>query len=73
MLWAFDIERVKDPKTGLDIPLDASAETGYFKGFVTAPLPYEVNFVPRTEVMRGVLEKEFEQTVAFFKGEGREV
>ncbi len=73
MLWAFSIERVKDTVTGEDVPLDASAETGYFKGFVTAPLPYEVKFKPRSKQVEDMLEKEFDEAVAFFKDEGREV
>jgi hypothetical protein len=73
MLWAFSIERVKDAVTGEDVPLDPSAETGYFKGFVTAPLPYEVNFKPRSKQVEDLIKEEFDQAVAFFEEQGREV
>jgi hypothetical protein len=58
MVWAFDI---KAESTSVD----TDVHTAYSNGFLTAPLKFPVNFVPRSEKHAAVIRSEFEEAKAF--------
>lgn len=72
MLWAFSVKQAKDPKTGSLVPVDSAIETGYQRGFVTAPHWFPAEFVVRSEAKRKIVEHEFQAAQEQFRSEGRE-
>lgn len=56
--WAFDI-------TTDAAAVDTNVETAYTNGFLTCPLKFLVQFVPRSPTHKTVIEKEFESVKSF--------
>ncbi|KAF9263362.1 cytochrome P450 [Marasmius fiardii PR-910] len=62
IIWAFDLQVPRDPKTGNPLVPDINDEEATFTtGFVSVPKIYPVAFVPRTEVRKEMVMKAFEQ------------
>ncbi|KAJ4373847.1 hypothetical protein N0V83_002586 [Neocucurbitaria cava] len=64
ILWAFNIEPKMDSNTGKPADLDVTA---YADGFIRCPLPFQVNFVPRSEQHVKVVETDFRNIKEFLK------
>ncbi|CAO2651395.1 Nn.00g039650.m01.CDS01 [Neocucurbitaria sp. VM-36] len=64
LLWAFKIEPKLDSSTGKPIDLDV---TRYTDGFIRCPLPFQVNFVPRSEEHVKVIQNDFRNIRDFLK------
>ena len=64
LLWAFKIEPKIDSSTGKPADLDVTA---YTDGFLRSPLPYQVNFVPRSERHVKVIQDDLEKVKDFLQ------
>ncbi|ESK96459.1 cytochrome p450 [Moniliophthora roreri MCA 2997] len=62
IIWAFDLQVPKDPKTGNPIIPDINDEDAtYTDGFVSVPKAYPLAFIPRSEKKAQIVRKAFEQ------------
>jgi cytochrome P450 len=60
LLWAFDIRKKRDPKTGKEIDLDIFAFTN---GLNIRPQPFECDIIPRTEEIKETIIREGEEAL----------
>ncbi|KAK7061088.1 hypothetical protein VNI00_000823 [Paramarasmius palmivorus] len=61
IIWAFDLQTLKDTKTGQPIIPDINDEEAtYTDGFVSVPKAYPLAFVPRSEKRAQIVRKAFE-------------
>ena len=58
LVWAYNI-------TTEASVVDTDVETAYTPGFLTAPLKFPVQFVPRSPKHKDVIEREYEVASAF--------
>lgn len=56
LIWAFNFDKAKDPKTGLPKVYD---EYDYAKGILTAPNPFECVITPRSPHHAELIEQTF--------------
>lgn len=57
LLWAFTIEPGVDERTGEVVELDTEA---YDDNFAPWPIPFKLNFVPRSQKHVEIIQKEFQ-------------
>ncbi|KEZ41967.1 Podospora anserina S mat+ genomic DNA chromosome 4, supercontig 4 [Scedosporium apiospermum] len=60
LLWAFDIRKKRDPRTGKEIDLDIFAFTN---GLNIRPQPFECDIIPRTEEIKETIIREGEEAL----------
>ncbi|CAG7918924.1 unnamed protein product [Penicillium olsonii] len=65
LLWAFEILPMKHSTTGEKVPLDLDA---YEDGLIQHPLPYKVEFKPRSNVHMETILRAAEEADVYLKG-----
>lgn len=60
MLWAFEMSEPVHPQTGLPVPVDVDAETGYLDGFLSCPKDFKASIRVRSASRRETILREFE-------------
>lgn len=59
MLWAFDMSEPINPQTGMPIPVNVDAETGYMDGFLNCAKDFKATIRVRSESRRETILQEF--------------
>lgn len=59
MLWAFNIEKGTDPKTGQVVDPDTSMATGYREGLTACAYEFPIKLTVRSEKRRETIMREF--------------
>lgn len=59
MLWAFEMSEPIHPQTGMPIPVDVDAETGYLDGFLSCPKNFKATIRVRSESRRQTILRDF--------------
>jgi hypothetical protein len=52
IMWAFDIQKARNPATGAEIPVDVNA---FSEGFSSHPLPFQTDIRPRGEYVKDIV------------------
>ncbi|CAG8910257.1 unnamed protein product [Penicillium egyptiacum] len=60
MLWAFDMSEPIHTQTGMPVPVDVDAETGYMDGFLSCAKDFKATIRVRSESRRETILREFE-------------